>query len=415
MLSNRGGAPKPKSVIPPLSRDAAHDLYTAPPLSHREAAASQRDALIAGSPSHRVKNTEVDIFSGLLTDRNSSLTDKLKAATELGNLALDDAKDDIADISGNISALVTLASNKHSDQARERAAGALRNLAVESWKNKELIAVAGGIPPLVAMLTSSKSEASMDFAVGALASLALDSDNKKLIADAEGIPPLVAMVDNGQTSAIQTLAAIALGNLTSNEVGSRGRNNKMLIAEAGGIKPLIELARTGLTEQREAAVGALWNLAFNDANKTAIADAGGIPMLVDLVAHGTPRQKEQAAGALANLTVDEDNRSRVVGAGGIAALVPLMSGGETERQRSFAHACLSNLAIDQFIKAKIVAVATSGSETARAREFVSKCWSKGELEVDEAAIQAGIEKLAVSEGGEQQHAPKEEVKPVDVQ
>ena len=86
-----------------------------------------------------------------------------------------------------------------------------------------------------------------------------------------------------------------------------------------------------------------------------------------------------------------------MGAGGIAALVPLMTGGQTERQRSFAHACLSNLAIDQFIKAKIVAVASSGSETQRAREFVSKCWSKGELEVDEAVIQAKIHEMALGE------------------
>ena len=82
MLSNRGGPPKPKSVIPPLSRVAAHELYQAPPLSHREAAASQRDEVVAGSPSHRAKTTEVKIYSELLTDRHASLTDKLKAATE---------------------------------------------------------------------------------------------------------------------------------------------------------------------------------------------------------------------------------------------------------------------------------------------------------------------------------------------
>lgn len=403
MLSNRGGPPKPKSVIPPLSRVAAHELYQAPPLSHREAAASQRDTDVAGSPSHRAKTTEVKIYSELLTDRHSSLTEKLKAATELGNQALGDAKEDIADGKGTIEALVVLAKSKHSEQAKERAAGALRNLAVESWKNKELIASAGGIPPLVDIATNATTEAQMDFAVGALASLALDSDNKKLIAEAGGIPPLVAQVRNGHTAAIQALACVALGNLTSNEVGNTGKSNKMLINEAGGIPPLVDLAATGTMEQREAAVGALWNLAFNDANKTAIAEAGGIPPLVDLVAKGTPRQKEQAAGALANLTVDEDNRSRVVGAGGIAALVPLWTGsdgGQTERQKAFAHACLSNLAIDQFIRAKILAVASSGSETQRNREFVAQCWSKGEIAVsDDAEIEAEMAKLQVGKDG----------------
>ena len=115
---------------------------------------------------------------------------------------------------------------------------------------------------------------------------------------------------------------------------------------------------------------------LNDANKKAIADAGGVPPLVDLARAGTPRQKEQAAAALANLTVDPDNRSRVVGAGGIAALVPLMSGGETERQRSFAHACLSNLAVDEMIKAKILVTARSGEETARAQALAEACRNK---------------------------------------
>ena len=55
-------------------------------------------------------------------------------------------------------------------------------------------------------------------------------------------------------------------------------------------------------------MGALWNLAFNDANKKAIAEAGGIPPLVDCVRAGSQNLKEQAAGALANLTVEEDNR-----------------------------------------------------------------------------------------------------------
>jgi hypothetical protein len=180
-----------------------------------------------------------------------------------------------------------------------------------------------------------------------------------------------------------------LRSLTSNEVGSNGVSNKMRIHDAGGIQPLVDLATCGTTEQREAAVGALWNLAFNDTNKRAIAAAGGIPPLVDLVRAGTPRQKEQAAGALANLTVDEDNRSRVVGAGGIAALVPLMNGGETERQRSFAHACLQNLAIDSMIKAKIVVTARSGEETARAQALADAC--RQQLVIDDDATPAKAE------------------------
>ena len=359
-----------------LSKKAAAKMYHGgPPLSHREQAALDRATPRAG-------NTEVAVSLNILTDRHSSAAEKIKAATELGNLALDDGNKEAIGEEDSLAALVKLCDKGPTAQAKERAAGTLRNLAVSSWPNKDAIGKAGGIPPLVALASSEvSSEVSVDFAIGALASLALDADNKRLIADAGGIPMLVRHVANGATAAIQTLAAIAIGNLTSNEasngIAEDGRHsNKLLVNEAGGIGPLVDLAICGTTEQREASVGALWNLAFNDANKKAIADAGGVPPLVDLARAGTPRQKEQAAAALANLTVDPDNRSRVVGAGGIAALVPLMSGGETERQRSFAHACLSNLAVDEMIKAKILVTARSGEETARAQALAEACRNK---------------------------------------
>lgn len=207
----------PTSPVPRLSRKAASQLYSGgPPLSHREAAASTRDR-----PSQRAGNAEVTIFSQLLTDRHSTAAEKMKAATELGNLALDENKEVIADTKGALAALVTLARDGTTAQARERAAGALRNLAVESWKNKEAIGEAGGIPPLVALASSAtSSETTVDFAVGALASLALDADNKKLIAEAGGIATLVAHVENGATPAIQTLSAIALGKCATLETGT---------------------------------------------------------------------------------------------------------------------------------------------------------------------------------------------------
>ena len=373
-----------------LGKKAASQMYHGgAPLSHREQAAAERE-----QRSKRGGNTEVHVFSQLLTDRHSSASEKIKAATELGNLALeDDNKEAIGDAENSLAALVKLCDKGPTAQGKERAAGALRNLAVSSWSNKDAIGKAGGIPPLVALAAADgTSEAGVDFAVGALASLALDADNKRLAAEAGAIPVLVKHVANGVTAAIQTLAAVGIGNLTSNEMTQPGgRNNKILVSEAGGIEPLVDLARCGTTEQREASVGALWNLAFNDANKKAIAAAGGIPPLVDLVRAGNARQKEQAAGALANLTVDPDNRSRVVGAGGIAALVPMMSGGETERQRSFAHACLSNLAIDSVIKAKIIVTARSGEETARAQALADACRQKltiGDAEEAPAATEA---------------------------
>ena len=384
-------------VVVPLSNRAKSQMYTTAPISHREAAAAERGRLTPRwDPDEQSQGFKPGGRRVLqqLTSRHSTLTDKMTAATELANLALDDAKDAIADADGTLEALVKLARTGVSAQAKERAAGALRNLAVSSWKNKEMIAEAGGIPALVEIAKAAGStEASIDFAVGALASLALDADNKRLIADAEGIPVLVALVSNGQSAAIQTLAATCLGNLCSNECRvEKGQSNKVLVREASGIVPLVDLATYGTTEQREAAVGALWNLAFNNDNKRAIADAGGIPPLVDLVRAGTPAQKEKAAGALANLTVEEDNRSRVLGAGGIAALVPVMTGGETERQRSFAHACLTNLAIDSAIRQKILLTVANSGEAERAKTLVEDCRTPRGLAVDDAKIEAELRK-----------------------
>ena len=161
-----------------LSKKSKSKMYHGgPALSHREQAAMDREA-----PSQRAGNTEVMVFSGMLTDRHASVTDKIKAATELGNLALDDDnKEAIAGVDGSLATLVKLCDKGPTAQAKERAAGALRNLAVASWANKDAIGKAGGIPPLVALVATGTTETVIDFAVGALASLALDADNKKRV------------------------------------------------------------------------------------------------------------------------------------------------------------------------------------------------------------------------------------------
>ena len=115
-----------------LSKKAASQMYFGgPPLSSREEAAAERDR-----PSERKRNTEVAIFSGMLTDRHSSASEKIKAATELGNLALEESnKEAIGEADGGLAALVKLVDKGPTAQAKERAAGALRNLAVASWSN----------------------------------------------------------------------------------------------------------------------------------------------------------------------------------------------------------------------------------------------------------------------------------------
>ena len=73
-----------------------------------------------------------------------------------------------------------------------------------------------------------------------------------------------------------------------------------------------------LRYRKEAAAGALRNLAVNADNKVAIAGAGAIPPLVALLSSGTAAGKEEAAaGALWNLALTPDNRVAIAGAGAI--------------------------------------------------------------------------------------------------
>lgn len=116
------------------------------PLSQRPtlavAAASRAGAGLASSRSA----LEAQVFSEMLTSRHASASDKLKAATELGNLALQDAESsEIISDAGAVPPLVVLTRAGTTREQRERAAGALRNLAAHSDKNKRAIVDAGGV------------------------------------------------------------------------------------------------------------------------------------------------------------------------------------------------------------------------------------------------------------------------------
>lgn len=119
------------------------------PLSQRPtlavAVASASGGAGAGLASSRAA-LEAQVFSEMLTSRHASASDKLKAATELGNLALQDAESsEIISSAGAVETLVALTRAGTTREQRERAAGALRNLAAHSDKNKRVIVDAGGV------------------------------------------------------------------------------------------------------------------------------------------------------------------------------------------------------------------------------------------------------------------------------
>lgn len=112
-------------------------------------------------------------------------------------------------------------------------------------------------------------------ASGALRNLAQNSDNHVAIAQAVAIPLLVELVKNGAYH--EQVAAAALGDLALND------NYQVAIILVGGIPPLVELVKNGSAAAKEIAVVALKNLAQNcPYSLESIHQPGGTPPLVEL-------------------------------------------------------------------------------------------------------------------------------------
>ncbi|KAH8063085.1 hypothetical protein JL722_2244 [Aureococcus anophagefferens] len=163
--------------------------------------------------------------------------------------------------------------------------------------------------------------------------LALDGDNKVAIVAAHGIGPLVDLCRDGtneENAAAAECAARALWNLSINN------DNKVAIAESGAIGPLVTLlSKGGTIGAKEAAAGALRNLAVNVDNQP----------LVGLCKNGhSVVCKEAAAGALRNLTYNNNvNRNAMAAAGAVPILVDMCKQGENEMSQMHAAALLKNL------------------------------------------------------------------------
>ena len=97
-------------------------------------------------------------------------------------------------------------------------------------------------------------------------------------------------------------AAGAIRNLAVNE-----RNQEEIVA-AGGVKPLIALCAGADVAGAEVAARALWNLAYNSKkNQTKLVEDGAIGVLVTMSKDGgSDACKEAAAGALRNLSYEND-------------------------------------------------------------------------------------------------------------
>ena len=194
-------------------------------------------------------------------------------------------------------------------RCREKAASALMNLAFDAH-NQALIAAAGGIRCLVDMLQGSGAggEAGSTMimrekAAGALWNLAANNaHNKEAIREAGGIPALVDLVRFGSAEG-QERAAAALQNLAA-----KSPDNQRDIALAGGIDALVGLLQDSVSSMGSEKVQfacsrALRNLAMDhEDNQARIVEGGGLAALRMLARQGSPRGKKNAARVLRCLT-----------------------------------------------------------------------------------------------------------------
>ena len=137
---------------------------------------------------------------------------------------------------GAIPLLVALLGPKRTATVREAAAGALMNLITNADSTAKLVA-AGGIPPLVALLGAkgmqvAAAESVQEAAADTLRRIAFGSDNQVKVAAAGAIPRLVALLGTKRTAAVQEAAAGALWSLAHNNAG-----NMVKISTAGATPP----------------------------------------------------------------------------------------------------------------------------------------------------------------------------------
>ncbi|XP_021614881.1 protein ARABIDILLO 1 isoform X2 [Manihot esculenta] len=223
---------------------------------------------------------------------------KERAAGALANLAADDKCSMEVALAGGVHALVMLACNCKFEGVQEQAARALANLAAHGDSNTNNAAVgqeAGALEALV-QLTRSPHEGVRQEAAGALWNLSFDDRNREAIAAAGGVEALVALAQSCSNASpgLQERAAGALWGLSVSEA------NSIAIGREGGVAPLIALARSEAEDVHETAAGALWNLAFNPGNALRIVEEGGVPALVHLCSSSVSKMARfMAALALA--------------------------------------------------------------------------------------------------------------------
>ena len=177
-------------------------------------------------------------------------------------------------------------------------------------------------------------------AAHALRSLAVNNPSSStIIVNAGAISPLITLLASGATGAREE-AKVALHTLALN-----APSNQLAIATG-----LVALLSTGSAEAQEHVTRLLLTLAADATNRVAIAKAGAISRLVmqlklgkDLGVHTSLKSQELAAAVLAQLSADsEANVGAIAACASTKALIALL-GSASEPAQAHAAAVLADL------------------------------------------------------------------------
>ncbi|KAH7865745.1 hypothetical protein Vadar_010671 [Vaccinium darrowii] len=228
---------------------------------------------------------------------------------------------------GGIGTLLHLARSMYRSVAEEAARG-LWNLSVTE-EHKHAIAAAGGVEALVGLIfkwlpsgdrvpfqKKTSGDRVLECAAGALANIATDDKLSMEVAGLVCVCALVMLAQNCESDRVLEQTARAFANLTSHTYDN-GTQAAVVGQEEGAVQALVRLTYSDHEGVRNEAVGALWNLLFDDERNTeAIAAAGGVEALVSIASEDEDLE-EIAAGASWRLAVSEMMTLRDWGYGGI--------------------------------------------------------------------------------------------------
>ena len=204
----------------------------------------------------------------------------------------------------------------------------------------EVQRMAASLEPLVHLLGLNSRHAAQEVAAGVMSILAMEELTAMAIAESGALPALVALLRNSHPSCREA-AASALAN-----VAAGGTDLARKVARAGAVGPLVRLlaapsgshwsggsGSSGVADgSRDAAARAVRNMAAGCSDvAAALVHAGAVPPLLQLLRTGTFKGREAAAGALGNLASVPGARDACAPA--FTPLVRMMTGAALPERR----------------------------------------------------------------------------------